>query len=97
MHLARGDRMRPVSDLGSSVPDVTGRVRYRYRTRPVFWPGAFRVAELIGRVGGTTPDTHDRPHGLRPQGWPSPQDEALRGTALLGASRKAPGRYYEIC
>ena len=23
-------------------------------------------------VGGMTPDTHDRPHGLRPQGWPSP-------------------------
>ena len=29
-----------------------------------------------------------RPHGLRPQGWPSPQDEALRGTAMLGTSCK---------
>ena len=43
--------------------------------------------------GGMTPDTHSRPHGLRPQGWPSPQDEALRGTTLLGVSRKTPGRY----
>ena len=46
-------------------------------------------------VGGTTPDTHGRAHGLRPQGRPSPQDEALRGTTLLGASRKTPGRYPE--
>ena len=46
-------------------------------------------------VGGTTPDTHGRPHGLRPQGWPSLQDEALRGTTLLGASRKTLGRYPE--
>ena len=44
-------------------------------------------------VGGTTPDTHGRPHGLRPQGRPSPQDEALRGTTLLDASRKTSGRY----
>ena len=43
--------------------------------------------------GGTTLDTHGRPHGLRPQGRPSPQDEALRGTTLLGASRKTPGRH----
>ena len=46
-------------------------------------------------VGGMTPDTHGRPHGLRPQGWPSPQDEALRCTALLGASRKTSGGYPE--
>jgi len=45
--------------------------------------------------GGMTPDTHDRPHGLRPQGRPSPQDEALWGTTLLGASRKTPGTYPE--
>ena len=44
-------------------------------------------------MGGTTPDTHGRPHGLCPQGRPSPQDEALRGTTLLGASHKTPGRY----
>ena len=44
-------------------------------------------------VGGTTPDTHGRLHGLRPQGWPSPQDDALRGTTLLGGSRKTSGRY----
>ena len=37
-------------------------------------------------VGGTTPDTHGRPYGLRPYGWPSPQDDALRGTILLDAS-----------
>ena len=43
--------------------------------------------------GGMTPDTHGRPHGLHPQGRPSPQDEALRGTTLLGASRKTPKRY----
>ena len=43
--------------------------------------------------GGTTPDTYDRSHGLRPQGWPNPQDKALRGTALLGASRKTPEIY----
>ena len=46
-------------------------------------------------VGGTTPDTHGRPHGLCPQGWPSPQDEALHGTTLLSASRKTSGRYPE--
>ena len=28
-------------------------------------------------VWGMTPDTHDRPHGLRPQGRPSLEDEAL--------------------
>ena len=39
-------------------------------------------------VGGMTLDTHGRPHGLCPQGRPSPQDEALRGTILLDASRK---------
>ena len=36
-------------------------------------------------VGGMTPDTHDRSHGLRPQGWPSPQDQGVHGTA-----RRAP-------
>ena len=46
-------------------------------------------------MGGTTPDTHDRPHEMRPQGRPSPQDEALRGTTLLSASRKTSGRYPE--
>ena len=46
-------------------------------------------------VGGMTLDTHGRPHGLLPQGWPSPQDEALRGTTLLGASRKILERYPE--
>ena len=46
-------------------------------------------------VGGMTLYTHSRPHGLRPQGWPSPQDEALQGMTLLGASRKTPGRYPE--
>ena len=57
---------------------------------------AQRVQGVRGlAVGGTTPDTHGRPHGLLPQGWPSPQDEALQGTALLGASRKTPGRYPE--
>ena len=30
-----------------------------------------------------TPDTHGRLHGLRPQGWSSPQDKALRSTAHL--------------
>ena len=38
--------------------------------------------------GCTTPDTHGRPHGLCPQGRPSPQDEALWGTTLLGVSRR---------
>ena len=46
-------------------------------------------------VGGTTPDTHNRLHGLRPQGWSSPQDEALWSTALLDMPRKTPGRYPE--
>ena len=45
--------------------------------------------------GGTTPDTHDRLHGLRPQRRSSLQDEALRGTTLLGVSRKTPERYPE--
>ena len=46
-------------------------------------------------MGGMISDTHSRPHGLRPQGWPSPQDEALRGTTLLGVFRKTWGRYPE--
>ena len=46
-------------------------------------------------VGGMTPDTHGRPHGLRPQGRASPQDEALQGMTLLDAFRKTPGRYPE--
>ena len=46
-------------------------------------------------MGGTTLDTNGKPHGLCPQGWPSPQDEALWGTTLLGISRKTPGRYPE--
>ena len=41
-----------------------------------------------GVLGGTTPDTHDRLHGLRRQGWSSPQDEDLRCTVLLGVYRK---------
>ena len=44
-------------------------------------------------MGDTTPDTHSRPHGLRPQGRPSPQDDALRATTLLGGSCKTSGRY----
>ena len=44
-------------------------------------------------VEGTTPDTHGRPHRLRPQGRPSPQDEALWGTTLVGAFCKTFGRY----
>ena len=46
-------------------------------------------------VGGMTPDTHGRLHGLCPQGRPSPRDEALRGMGLLGASRKTSGGYPE--
>ena len=34
-------------------------------------------------MGGTTSNTHDRLHGLRPQGWSSPQDKALWSRALL--------------
>jgi len=53
------------------------------------------IGIVLETVGVTTLDTHGRPHGLRPMGWPSPQDEALRGTTLLGASRKTPERYPE--
>ena len=49
----------------------------------------------LSYVGGMTLDTHGRPHGLRPHGLPSPQDEALQGTTLLGASRKILVRYPE--
>ena len=57
---------------------------------------ALRVQGVRGlAMGGMTPDTHDRPHGLRPQGRPSPQDEALRGMTLVGAFRKTSGRYPE--
>ena len=49
----------------------------------------------VEHLWGTTPDTHGGPYGLRPQGRSSPQDEALRGTTLLGASRKTLGRYSE--
>ena len=46
-------------------------------------------------VGGMTPDTHGRSHGLRLQGRSSPREGALRGTILLGASRKAWEGYPE--
>ena len=52
-------------------------------------------------VGGMTLDTHDRLHGLRSQGWSSPQDEDLRCTVLLNVYRKTSMaislRCYEIC
>ena len=73
----------------------------RYRgTRPWVIAGgeqgcAAMVNEQPPGVGGTTPDTHGRPHGLRLQGRPSPREEALRGTILLGASRKTWGGYPE--
>ena len=50
---------------------------------------------LVVTVGSMTPDTHGRPHGLRLQGRPSPREGALRGTILLGDSRKARGGYPE--
>ena len=46
-------------------------------------------------VGGTTPDTHGRSHGLCLQGRSSPQEGALQGTILLSASRKAWEGYPE--
>ena len=46
-------------------------------------------------MGGTTPDTHGRSHGLCLQGWPSPQEGALRGTVLLDDPRKARRGYPE--
>ena len=39
-------------------------------------------------VGGMTPDTQGRPHGLHPQGRPSPQDDALWGTTCSVASAR---------
>ena len=33
-------------------------------------------------MGGMTPDTHGRPHGLHPQRWPSPQDQDVLGKIL---------------
>jgi len=44
-------------------------------------------------VGGTTPDTHGRSHGLCLQGRSSPQEGALRGTILFGDPRKARRGY----
>ena len=46
-------------------------------------------------VGGTTLDTHGRPHGLCLQGRSSPREGALRGMILLGASHKAWEGYPE--
>ena len=39
-------------------------------------------------VGGMTPDTHGKLHGLRSYGRSSPQDEDLQCTTLLGVHRK---------
>ena len=39
-------------------------------------------------VGGTTPDTHGRLHGLRRKGCSSPQDEDLRCT--VRTARRVP-------
>ena len=44
---------------------------------------------------GMTLDPHGKPYGLRPQGRPSPQDEALRGTTLVDAFCKTSRRYPE--
>ena len=94
-----------LSDLHSwhwHIPHVglglNGHVRFSYN--PYFSACFFNrnsvfLSQQISGVGGTTPDTHDRLHGLRPQGWSSPQHEALRSTALLGVPRKTPGRYSE--
>ena len=41
-------------------------------------------------VGGTTPDTHGRPHELCPPEVAQPTRQSLLGH---GASRKTPGRY----
>ena len=43
--------------------------------------------------GGMILDIHNRLHGLCPQGWSYPQDEALRSTTLLGAPCKTTERY----
>ena len=47
----------------------------------------------VAPVRGTTLDIHGRPYELRLQGRPNPREGALRGTILLGASRKAWGGY----
>jgi len=59
--------------LGQAQDDVAQRIQ-----------GARGLA-----MGGTTPDTHDRLHGLRSQGWSNPQGEDLRCTTLLSVHRKA--------
>ena len=58
--------------LGQAQDDVAQRIQ-----------GARGLA-----VGGTPTDTHDRLHGLRSQGWSSPQDEALRSTARPARHRE---------
>ena len=91
-----GDGSRSSADQhGGWTMSLTAR-RYSHLLGQAQDDVAQRVQDARGLVvGGTTPDTHGRPHGLRPQRRPSPQDEALRGTTLLGASRKILGRYPE--
>ena len=52
--------------------------------RPSVPPRSFGLL-LTTTMGGTTPDTHGRPHGPHHQRWPSLQDQGVHGT-----SRRAP-------
>ena len=45
--------------------------------------------------GGYDPGYPRQTTWATPQGWSSPQDEALWSTALLGTPRKTPGKYPE--
>ena len=103
-HRGRCSRCFPASSHRSSASGpMCGRSPHRRRTRwrcgsaplskAMNLPAAMTTMAVA--VGGTTPDSHGRPHGLRLQRWPSPREEALWGTILLGASRKTWGGYPE--
>ena len=58
---------------------------------------ARRYSHLLGRAQDDVAQRVQGAWGLAvPQGWPSPQDEALRGMTLLGTSLKTPGRYPKV-
>ena len=80
----------------TDIPNLTDRMDELLYHEEMMWLQRSRIAWLREGVGGTTPNTHGKLHGLRPQGWSSPQDEALRSSSLLGAPRETPGRYPKL-
>ena len=52
-----------------------------------------QLKQEVAHYGGMIPGIHRTRHGPHHQRWPSPQDQGVRCTALIGVHRKATKRY----